>query len=197
MATPGSVEHVDVVSALLLQLAAGAVVRADVDQLGAVAAADPDAVPPAVPLDVRPPVAAAGDGDVDRGGLRPNHGAGGQAGAAAGDSRLDGHRVAGLELSELLGGESVAHGCGPFPVRRYAEATSEVIGEEAAALAATPGPPRPRPDGPAPGQQTIFGRRRRPGPGCAAAGMLVGQVVGGRDQYSLMSWMARGRSICA
>src|SRR3954451_24490248 len=110
MAAPGAVEHVDVGSALLVQVAAGAVVRADVDQLGAVAAADPDAVPPAVPLDVRPAATSAGDGDDDRGGLRPHHGAGGQAGAAAGDRRLDGHRVVGVELSELLGGESVAHG---------------------------------------------------------------------------------------
>src|SRR4051794_33923446 len=110
MAAPGAVEHVDVGSALLVQVAPGAVVRADVDQLGAGAAADPDAVPPAEALDVRPAVAAAGDGDDNRGGFCPNHGPGGQAGAAAGDSGLDGHRVAGVEFSELLGGESVAHG---------------------------------------------------------------------------------------
>src|SRR3954452_8449678 len=105
MAAPGSVEHVDVGSALLVQVADGAAVRADVDQLGAGAAADPDAGPPAVQLDVRPPATSAGDGDDDRGGVCPHHGPGGQAGAAAGDSRLDGHRVAGVEFSELLGGE--------------------------------------------------------------------------------------------
>jgi len=79
-------------------------------EIGVPSAADPGAVPPAVAFDVRLATTSAGDGDNDRGGLRLNHGAGGQAGAAAGDSRLDGHRVAGLELSKLFGGASVAHG---------------------------------------------------------------------------------------
>ena len=85
-------------------------------------------------------------------------------------------------------------------MRWYAEATSGVIGEvAAAALEASPRAAAPKPHGHAPGTANDLRAAGADGPvpGCAAAGMLVGQVFGGRDQYSLMTWMARGRSICA
>jgi hypothetical protein len=139
-AAPLPVQPVDSLRAATEEVPGCRVVDVGIDQLRP-AATLPDAVPAPVLLD-EPPAAGPGAAHDDMSRADPDDGASGVAGPAELGTGLDGHRVAGSQCRDLVGGEPVddAHDMCLFPcvvaLGDDCDYARRTIGEEAVAVPA-------------------------------------------------------------
>jgi hypothetical protein len=137
-AAPLPVQPVDSLRAATEEVPGCRVVDVGIDQLRP-AATLPDAVPAPVLLD-EPPAPGPGAAHDDMSRADPDDGAGGVAGPAELGTGLDGHRVAGSQCRDLVGGEPVddAHDMCLFPcvvaLGDDCDYARRTIGEEAVAV---------------------------------------------------------------